>query len=32
VGSARIARLGGDDLAALEPQYIHSRREAVAGA
>jgi tRNA threonylcarbamoyladenosine biosynthesis protein TsaB len=32
VGCVRIARLGGDDLAALEPQYIHSRREAVAGA
>jgi hypothetical protein len=32
LGSERIARLGGDDLAALEPQYIHSRREAVAGA
>jgi tRNA threonylcarbamoyladenosine biosynthesis protein TsaB len=32
LGAERIARMGGDDLATLEPSYIHSRSEAVTGA
>jgi len=32
LGARRIDRLGGADLATLQPRYIHSRPEAVAGA
>ncbi len=32
LGGERIAGMGGDDLATLEPSYIHSRSEAVTGA
>lgn len=32
LGAERLARMGADDLVTLEPQYIHSRPAAVAGA
>jgi tRNA threonylcarbamoyladenosine biosynthesis protein TsaB len=32
LGDERLLRMGGDDLPTLEPRYVHSRPEAVAGA